>query len=293
MDVNIYLQEKAQFVQEHLKTLVSEKDLPQESLYRAAKYSLMAGGKRLRPILAIATAESFGCGCEQIINAACSLELIHTYSLIHDDLPCMDDDDLRRGKPTLHKVYPEAHAVLAGDYLLTYAFEVIATDRSLTDSQKISLITILSQNAGGKGMIGGQVMDIEAENKQVNVEDLQCIHRNKTGAMITASVAFGGIVAGVSDEQLEVLKLYGQDIGLAFQIIDDVLDVTQTEEVLGKTAGSDITNNKSTYVTLMGLEQAHATAHSLLQSAQKKLKSLPITSDVLKDLSNYIVNRQQ
>lgn len=293
MDVNTYLQEKGQTVHNHLTKLVEEKGLPQDSLYRAAKYSLMAGGKRLRPILAIATAESFGCETQKILNAACALELIHTYSLIHDDLPCMDDDDLRRGKPTLHKVYPEAHAILAGDYLLTYAFEVIATDEALTDAQKVKLITTLSQNAGGQGMIGGQVMDIEAEDRQIPVEELQCIHRNKTGAMITASVIFGGIVAGVTEQQLETLKLYGGDIGLAFQIIDDVLDVTQSEEVLGKTAGSDIANKKSTYVSLMGLEQAHATAHSLLRSAQERLKSLPITSTTLDDLSSYIVNRQQ
>lgn len=293
MNVTTYLQEKGQVVQDHLTKLVTVKGLPQDSLYRAAKYSLMAGGKRLRPILAIATAESFGCECQKILNAACALELIHTYSLIHDDLPCMDDDDLRRGKPTLHKVYPEAHAILAGDYLLTYAFEVISTDEVLTDTQKVKLITTLSQNAGGQGMIGGQVMDIEAEDRQVRVEELQCIHRNKTGAMITASVIFGGIVADVTDQQLEMLKLYGEDIGLAFQIIDDVLDVTQSEEVLGKTAGSDITNNKSTYVSLMGLEQAHATAHSLLVSAQERLKKLPITTPILEDLSNFIVNRQQ
>ncbi len=293
MDVTTYLQEKGQVVKDHLTKLVSEKGLPQDSLYRAAKYSLMAGGKRLRPILAIATAESFGCEPNKILNVACALELIHTYSLIHDDLPCMDDDDLRRGKPTLHKVYPEAHAVLAGDYLLTYAFEVISTDEALTDTQKVKLITTLSQNAGGQGMIGGQVMDIEAEDRQIPIEDLQCIHRNKTGAMITASVIFGGIVAGVPEQQLETLKLYGEDIGLAFQIIDDVLDVTQSEEVLGKTAGSDITNNKSTYVSLIGLEQAHATAHSLLLSAEERLKTLPITSSILEDLSNFIVNRQQ
>lgn len=293
MDATTYLQEKGQIVQDRLTSLVKEKGLPQDSLYRAAKYSLMAGGKRLRPILAIATAESFGCESQKTLNAACALELIHTYSLIHDDLPCMDDDDLRRGKPTLHKVYPEAHAILAGDYLLTFAFEVIATDPGLTDSQKVKLITTLSQNAGGQGMIGGQVMDIEAEDREVKVEELQCIHRNKTGAMITASVIFGGIIAGVNEQQLETLKLYGEDIGLAFQIIDDVLDVTQPEEVLGKTAGSDIANNKSTYVSLMGLEQAHATAHSLLSSAQERLGILPLKSSILQDLSAYIVNRQQ
>ncbi|MEM1282451.1 MAG: polyprenyl synthetase family protein [Chlamydiota bacterium] len=292
MDVKTYLSEKGRIVQTHLDTLVAEKELPQDSLYRAAKYSLMAGGKRLRPILAIATAESFGCEAQLVLNAACALELVHTYSLIHDDLPCMDDDDLRRGKPTLHKVYPEAHAILAGDYLLTYAFEVIATDSHLTEEQKVKLITTLSQSAGGLGMIGGQVMDIEAENRQVKIEELQCIHRNKTGAMITASVIFGGIIAGASEKQLEMLKLYGEDIGLAFQIIDDVLDVTQSEEVLGKTAGSDILNNKSTYVSLMGLEQAHATAQSLLHSSQERINSLPITSPILRDLSHYIVNRQ-
>lgn len=290
-NIKNYLKEKIHTIDEHLSKLVSASDLPQDNLFRAAKYSLMAGGKRIRPILAIATAESFGCEASKVVNAACSLELVHTYSLIHDDLPSMDNDDLRRGKPTLHKVYPEAHAILAGDYLLTYAFEVIATDPHLTESQKVRLITTLSQSAGGSGMIGGQIMDIEAENKSVDIEELKCIHKNKTGAMITASVVFGGIIAQISDQHLDTLKKYGQEIGLAFQIIDDVLDVTQSEEVLGKTAGSDITNNKSTYVTLMGLEQAHATAHSLLHSAEERLASLPLNNRALTNLSHYIVKR--
>lgn len=291
MDISHYLSEKSKIIQEKLCQLVAVEDDPEKSLYHAAQYSLMAGGKRLRPILAIATAEAFGCGNEKIINAACALELVHTYSLIHDDLPCMDDDDLRRGKPTLHKVYPEAHAILAGDYLLTFSFEVIATDKLLSDAQKVQLITILSKCAGGKGMIGGQVMDIEAEGKKLNIQHLQRIHESKTGAMISASITFGGIIAGIHGANLESLKKYGQEIGLAFQIIDDILDVTQSEEILGKTAGSDIANEKSTYVSLMGIEQAHATAHSLIQSSEKILERLPMENNVLHDLSQYIVSR--
>lgn len=293
MDLDAYLKTKSRLIQENLAELLSKKSLPQDNLYAAAQYSLMAGGKRLRPILTLATAESFGCDPKKTIRSACALELVHTYSLIHDDLPCMDNDDLRRGKPTLHKVFPEAIALLAGDFLLTYAFEIIATDSALSDSQKIKLIATLSQCAGGEGMIGGQVMDIEAENRSISLEEIENIHRNKTGAMIAASVIFGGIIADAAEEYLEVLKVYGYTIGLAFQIIDDILDVTQSEEILGKTAKSDIANNKSTYVTLLGLDESRAKAHSLLSTAKELLKGLPIDSELLERISAYIINREQ
>lgn len=292
MDAHHYIEEMRQLVEEHLAAIISPKHLPQDNLYLAAKYSLMAGGKRLRPLLAIAAAASYGCSWQKVMLSACALELVHTYSLIHDDLPCMDDDDLRRGKPTLHKVFPEAHAILAGDYLLTYAFELIATDDGLSDAEKIKLIVTLAESAGGEGMIGGQVMDIEAEDRQISLESLEGIHKHKTGALLAASVVFGGIIGGAPPSQLEILKSYGQTIGLAFQIIDDVLDVTQPEEILGKTAKSDIANHKSTYVTLMGLDQARQAAQALFRSAQEILRQLPIESSLLENLSTQIINRK-
>lgn len=291
MQLSDYLQEKIKAVDKELQQIVQVKETPEKALYQAAHYSLMAGGKRLRPILAIATAESLGCKMEKILSPACALELIHTYSLIHDDLPCMDDDDLRRGKPTLHKVYPEAYAILAGDYLLTHSFEVISNAKELTDKQKIMMIQLLSEAAGAKGMIGGQVMDMEAEEKEVNLAHLKTIHQNKTGAMIKTSIAFGGVIAELNEGELEALKKYGEEIGLAFQIIDDILDVTQSSEVLGKTANSDLHNHKSTYVSLLGVKQAKAEAKAHMQKAQDYLKKLPLQSDLLDQLASYIINR--
>jgi len=292
MNIEEYLKNKSTKIDHHLNTLITEEDIPQRSLYKAARYSLLAGGKRLRPVLAMATADAFGCPEEKAIDAACALEMIHTYSLIHDDLPCMDDDDLRRGKPTLHKAFPESHAVLAGDYLLTHSFEVIASDKFLSDLQKVNLIRLLASSAGGRGMIGGQIMDIEAEGTAIELSALEAIHSHKTGALIVASVEVGGIIAEVDAEQMDKLRQFGRDIGLAFQIIDDVLDVTATQENLGKTSASDLANNKSTYVSLMGIACAREKAEKLLLSAKKAISELPLQTSYLSDLADYVINRK-
>lgn len=293
MDITIYLRDLSKKIEQSLEELVENKKTPYRSLLEAARYSLLGSGKRLRPILAIATASSLGCPEDKSLRAACSLELVHTYSLIHDDLPCMDDDDLRRGKPTLHKAYPESHAVLAGDYLLTRAFEILAADPSLSDGQKVKLIQILARNAGGDGMIGGQIIDIESENKQLSLESLQTMHRLKTGAMIAASLEFGGILANAGAKAMQALRAFGEEIGLAFQIVDDILDVTSTKESIGKTAASDIANFKATYVSILGLERAKAAAQSHYDAALDAIKELPLSAPILEALAKVCVYRSK
>lgn len=293
MDFSDYMQSKNVHIESKLNELIPEKiETPCKQLFQAARYALMSGGKRLRPLLAITTAEAFGMKSEAVLSAACALEMIHTYSLIHDDLPCMDDDDFRRGKPSVHKAFTEGHAVLTGDYLLTYAFEIIARDLHLLPEQKVALINLLAKNSGGEGMIAGQVMDIEAEGRPITVNHLKHIHKHKTGAMITASVACGGIVANASPEQMDLLSRFGNDIGLAFQIIDDVIDVTASFQKHGKAVSSDSINNKSTYVTLLGLEPAKQAAQELLIQSHEKLDRLQIDCKYLRELSKRLVERE-
>jgi geranylgeranyl diphosphate synthase, type II len=289
--MELYLKEKSRLIQEELEKLLPERNTPYNTLSQAARYSLMGNGKRIRPILALATVESLGGHEKTALPAVCALELVHTYSLIHDDLPCMDNDDFRRGKPTLHKIYPEGHAVLAGDFLLTFAFEILANTSHLSPTQKVELIKILAQNSGGDGMIAGQIMDIEAEGKQINLEMLKTIHQYKTGKMITASILFGGILANADASNLELLKQFGDDIGLSFQIVDDILDVTASEQKHGKSIASDQVNHKATYVSLLGLEKAKEEANKLLHSALEKLHKLPCETVHLKQLAEFIVNR--
>lgn len=283
---------KTELIEKTLGHLVPDHDVPHRILLQAARYSLLNGGKRLRPLLALATTETLGGQMSKALVPACALEMIHTYSLIHDDLPCMDDDDYRRGKPSLHKAFPEGQAVLAGDFLLTYAFEVLAHEEQLTELQRLKLISILSRKSGASGMIGGQVMDLEAEGKPIDLEHLRLIHRNKTGAIITASIEFGGIVAGASDEQMKILEKFGHDIGLAFQIIDDVLDVTASLKKHGSAEASDVKNGKATYVSLMGLEQAREMAYQLLDSSKKVIEPLAKDVTLLTQFAERLVNRE-
>jgi geranylgeranyl diphosphate synthase type II len=232
-----------------------------------------------------------GSSWELAMQPACTLEFVHTYSLIHDDLPCMDDDDLRRGKPTLHKTFPEGHAVLTGDYLLTQAFALLSTSPGLLDTQRIKLTSILAQRSGSLGMIGGQVMDLTSEGKPIDFATLQQIHARKTAAMISASVEFGAIVANAPAEVVNKLQTYGNEIGLAFQIVDDILDVTADDEQLGKPAGSDIANDKITYVSLLGLESARKCAMNHCQSALSVLKEIDAKTDVLEFIAEKVINR--
>lgn len=287
-----YLRQKSLLIENHLTFLIEEKNVPHSRLFTAARYSLLGGGKRLRPVLLLATGEALNSPHENALSAASAVELVHTYSLIHDDLPCMDDDDFRRGKPSLHKAFSEAHAVLTGDFLLSYAFELIADDRRLSADQKVSLIALLSKSCGGNGMIAGQVMDIEAEGKTIDREMLQRIHLHKTGALITASIKMGGIVAHAGPEEMEALEHYGNAIGLAFQIIDDILDVSESVQKHGKAVSSDVTNNKTTYVTLLGIDNARKTAGELVETAKRHLQPLGSSAKTLCDLADYIIDRR-
>jgi geranylgeranyl pyrophosphate synthase len=251
----------------------------------------LGGGKRLRPVLALATAKTFGEDTEIGLSAACTLEMVHTYSMIHDDLPCMDDDDYRRGKLTVHKKFNEGHAILTGDYLLTYAFEVLANDSLLSLDKKVKLIRTLAHCIGGDGMVGGQVMDLAFEKKKISLDTLRLLHQKKTGALLTAAVEFGGIIANVTEQQMNPLRQFGENIGLAFQIVDDILDVTASHTKHGRETASDFMNEKSTYVTLLGVEQAQVYAQEYYQKAIQALKALPINSSLLIYLADYVLKR--
>lgn len=265
-----------------------EPDAPKR-LVEAMDYSLSAGGKRLRPMLVICASEAVGGKVEEALPVAAAFEMIHTYSLIHDDLPSMDDDDLRRGKPTCHKAFDEATAILAGDAMCTYAFQAILMN--VHDAKKARDAAIeLTKASGLEGMVGGQIADLEGEGSQPDLEQLQYIHRRKTGALITAAVVCGGIVGGASTEQLDALRTYGQNIGLAFQVIDDILDETATAEELGKSPGKDSAAGKQTYPRLMGLEKAKKYADELVKQALDEIAILQET-DGLAVIANYFVAR--
>jgi geranylgeranyl diphosphate synthase type II len=293
IDLKAYLASKNALIEQALNQFIPEQALPYGKLFTAARYSLLGGGKRLRPILALATAETVGGSLEAAMAPACALEMIHTYSLIHDDLPCMDNDDYRRGKLSLHRAFPEGHAVLTGDYLLTYAFEVLSKAPKLSPEQRLQLVKTLSHRAGGEGMISGQVLDLDVVGKKIDLETLKLVHRLKTGALLKASIEFGGIVANVPEAQMILLQQFGEKVGLAFQIMDDVLDVTASEQKHGKKTASDIANNKTTYVSLMGLEQSRALAQKLSNEAAETLQQLPYDVSLLTGLAQLIVERSQ
>lgn len=256
-------------------------------------YSLEAGGKRIRPMLVFAVLSSFGVDVERGIPAAVAIEMIHTYSLIHDDLPCMDDDDLRRGKPTNHKVFGEDVAVLAGDALLTYSFQVIAemNHPDVTAEMKLELIAEISKSAGAEGMVGGQIADMEGENKQLTLEELQYMHEHKTGKLLQASILSGAILASASAAQREHLRQFAFHLGLAFQIRDDILDIEGSQELLGKPIGSDMTNHKSTYPALLTLQGAKDKLSEQIQLAHLSLASTNLPTSLLGELTDLIANR--
>jgi geranylgeranyl diphosphate synthase type II len=288
-----YLARRAAEVNEWLDRLVPSETTPPEQLHRAMRYSLLAGGKRLRPALVLAAGEAFGADTDDLMPAACAIEMIHTYSLIHDDLPAMDNDDLRRGRPTCHKAFGEAVAILAGDALLTQAFRVLAADAPKRDAERqLRVIREVATAAGTvEALIGGQMADIESEGKKVDASKLEYIHRSKTGAMISASVVVGGTVAGASEDQIEKLRRYGQRIGLAFQIADDILDVTSTSEQLGKTPGKDQAANKATYPSIHGITASQARARELVDEAIEIVSSLGLNTHVLEEIARFIIAR--
>jgi geranylgeranyl diphosphate synthase, type II len=287
-----YLAAQQRKVDDALDRCVPPESTPPEIIHKAMRYSLFAGGKRIRPILCMEAAHACCGEPDGVDAAACTLELIHTYSLIHDDLPALDNDDLRRGRPTCHKVFGDAMAILAGDALLTLAFQVLAQLPG-DAARKIRLIEELSTASGTVGgMIGGQVNDLEGEGKQPTAELLDSIHRAKTGALLRASVRMGAIYAGADDEQLRALSAYGEHIGLAFQIVDDILDVEMSSEALGKTAGKDEKQQKITFPAVYGLERSREMAGEERRHAHYALKDFDQPADRLRELADLIVDRQ-
>lgn len=291
-DAERYLARRAEEVNCWLDELVPVETAKPEQLHRAMRYSLFAGGKRLRPALLLASGEALGAATSDLAPAACAVEMIHTYSLIHDDLPAMDDDDFRRGRPTCHRVFGEAIAILAGDALLTLAFQVLSEMTASSVEGRLQVIREIAAAAGSvDALIGGQVVDIDSEGKQVDGETVDYIHRSKTGALIRASVISGGILAGAERSQLGRLREFGERIGLAFQIADDVLDVTATSERLGKTAGKDHAARKATYPAIHGLAASNRRAKELVVEARVALAELNADTRTLEALAAFIIAR--
>jgi geranylgeranyl diphosphate synthase type II len=263
-----------------------------KTIHQAMRYSIFAGGKRLRPVICLATAEVLRGKIEPALPLACAVECIHTYSLIHDDLPCMDNDDFRRGKPTSHKVYGEGIAVLAGDALLTIAFEIAARCPSWPRYPHAVIIREIAVAAGSQALVAGQVADLEGEGKKITPAELRYIHENKTAALIASSIRLGAMSANATPKQLERLTDFGQSLGLAFQVIDDILDVTQTTEKLGKSAGKDITAQKATYPALLGLDQAKKEADRLTARALAALKPFGRDAAPLEAIAGFLLKRE-
>lgn len=287
-----FISEKKNKIELLLPDYVNQLNAP-ESLREAMLYSLQAGGKRIRPMLLLATLEAFGKENEQGLATACAIEMVHTYSLIHDDLPAMDDDDLRRGKPTNHKVFGEATAILAGDGLLTYSFEVISTiDHPLvTNEMKLKLVQHLAVAAGPEGMVGGQMADMLGEDQQLTVDELEYIHQHKTGDMLTFSVVAGAILADATEEEIFKLKQFAKHLGLAFQIQDDILDVEGDTDKIGKPVGSDDNNQKSTYPQLLTMPGAKKKLNEHIILAKEYLYSVNIKHEVLEAITDYVAGR--
>lgn len=273
-------------VNDFLSTVIPDDGKTPRTLLSAMKYSLNAGGKRLRPVLTLATYHALGGNPADVLRPACALELIHTYSLIHDDLPCMDNDDLRRGQPTLHRQYSEEIAVLAGDALHALAFELLAS------AGNPDVVLEVSKAIGISGMLGGQVADVEAEGRNISLDQIEYIHRNKTGALIRVATRIGAILAGADAETIAVFSSYGSKIGLVFQIVDDVLDVTGSEEKLGKDIGSDERNVKATYPRVIGLEESRRLASELIESGKSEIEKIGPNSAVFKCLADFILTRE-
>lgn len=295
MDFKSALKDKKIYFESRLQSYIPNMNTYQKTLFEAMKYSLDAGGKRLRPILLMESAALFNHDIEDTIPFACAMEMIHTYSLIHDDLPAMDDDDLRRGKPTNHKIFGEGIAVLAGDGLLNYSFEIMlehALKNEKNSCKYVKAMNEVAKAAGVRGMIAGQVVDLESENKKIDKDTLDFIHMNKTSAMIIGSMRAGAIIGGASDKELEDITNYAKNIGLAFQVVDDILDIVGDEKKLGKDIGSDLENNKSTYPSLFGIEKSREIARNLIDDAKKYIYGFDGKNEFLNGLAEYIIDRE-
>ncbi|MDD5284355.1 MAG: polyprenyl synthetase family protein [Desulfuromonadaceae bacterium] len=296
MDLKSYLKEQSAKVDAALdRYLPKETELP-HSVHKAMRYSIFAGGKRVRPILMLASCQAVGGDTERALPAACAMEMIHTYSLIHDDLPAMDDDDFRRGNPTSHKVFGEAVAILAGDALLTEAFKLTSDPRYANDcdaTARLAVIHEIATCAGSYGMVGGQVVDMESEGKSdIDLPTVQYIHTHKTGALIKASVVAGALLGGADERALAAIARYGEAAGLAFQIADDILDIEGTTEEIGKDAGSDQARGKATYPAVIGLAAARDEARNMMDEAMRALEIFGAEADPLREIATYIVSRK-
>ena len=291
-DLQSYLEYKRASINAALDAALPPAGEPPEKLHEAMRYSVMAPGKRLRPTLVIAAAEAVGGLAANVMPAACALECIHVFSLIHDDLPCMDNDDFRRGLPTSHKVYGEALALLAGDALLTLAFQLVAENaHSVGPERLLAVILLMAEATGTRGMVGGQVVDMESQGVSVSLGRLQYMHSRKTGALMTASVEAGALLAGASAGELSLLRAYGSHIGLAFQIADDILDITGNEALIGKHVGSDQERDKATYPRLLGLDASRQAARVEVDAALDCLRTFGACAEPLRAVARYIVER--
>jgi geranylgeranyl diphosphate synthase, type II len=293
VNINEYFKGKSALVDKWLDRLLPAESENPTTIHQAMRYSVFAGGKRLRPILTIASGEIFGASEEQLLPAACAIEMIHTYSLVHDDLPAMDDDDMRRGRATNHVVYGEAMAILAGDALLTQAFRTLADYRTVSAENKIRVISEVAKAAGTtRALIGGQVLDIQSEGKKLTADELEDIHRAKTGALMTCAIRIGAIIGGANDDELTSLTAFGQNAGLSFQIADDLLDQTATSEELGKTPGKDLAHRKATYAAHYGMDRAREMAYQLTSAAVSSVSAIGRDTRMLQEIARFIIERR-
>jgi geranylgeranyl diphosphate synthase type II len=295
LDLDSYLTSQKKRINRALESLLKTSDKP-DRILEAMTYSLMAGGKRIRPVLCVAAAEAAGGNPEDAVPAACALEMVHTYSLIHDDLPAMDDDALRRGKPTCHMAFDEATAILTGDALLTLAFQTLASIELSNAEQAakwLRIIRLISYAAGYCGMIQGQMLDITSEGRQLTLAELKSLHRLKTGALIEASISSGAVLGGLNSNKISMFESYAQNIGLAFQVTDDILNVEGDPEIMGKAVGTDKLRNKSTYPSLLGLKKSKDFAGKLVENALQALESFDQKAEPLRAIAKYIVERKK
>ncbi len=293
-----FQKQKAQISQRLKKLIAFPKASFQKELFSAAKYALFPGGKRLRPLLVLATVQTLSNSLstksnnlKKALNPACALEMMHTYSLVHDDLPCMDNDDLRHGKPALHKAYPEWLALLTGDFFLNYAFAILAQAPNLTSEQKLALIQVLAKYSGGEELLAGQYVDLSSEKKKIPIKKLEYMHLKKTSSLITAALEFGAIIANLPSKEKKMLISFGQKIGLAYQLIDDAIDSTSSSKKLGKPQGSDKSKGKANALTVMGTKEVQKKAEKLYQTAILNLKKLPYSTELLQSLAYKMINR--
>lgn len=295
MNLGEYLKEKGKIVEEALdRYLPGESEMP-VTLHKAMRYSMMAGGKRIRPILCIASCEAVGGKAKKALPVACAMEMVHTYSLIHDDLPAMDNDDLRRGRPTNHKVFGEAVAILAGDALLTEAFRIMTNfnlRKTVRPDAILDVVNDLANASGSFGMVGGQVVDMESEGVDIDLPTLEYLHTRKTGALILASIKGGAKIGEGTDEEIEALTRYGECLGLAFQIADDILDIEGNIEETGKDVGSDLERKKATYPSILGMAASKERASELIDMAIDSLKGFDQKAEPLREIAKYVVKRR-